>query len=147
MQDNSAISLKKETLAQMLSCEFCEIFKNTLFHRTLPVVASARSISIAFNHINPFHAIDFFLYQLKSVEHLWFYDAFWRYRKRAVTWNGCKQPPEYLAETEDPTFLDLTTKTFLSLCVLLLKNLLKLFENLEYFFLVYSPYACKFSKL
>ena len=96
----------------MLSCEFCEIFKNTLFHRTLPVVASARSISIAFNHINPFHAIDSFLYQLKSVENLWFYDVFWRYRKRAVTWNGCKQPPEYLAETEDPTFLDLTTKTF-----------------------------------
>ena len=25
---------KKETLAQMFSCEFCEIFKNTLLHRT-----------------------------------------------------------------------------------------------------------------
>ena len=28
-----------DTLAQMLSCEFCEIFKNTFFLRTPPVVA------------------------------------------------------------------------------------------------------------
>ena len=32
--------LKKETLAQMFSCEFCEIYKNTYFYRTPPVVAS-----------------------------------------------------------------------------------------------------------
>ena len=30
----------KETLAQLLSCEFCEIFKNTCFYRTTPVAAS-----------------------------------------------------------------------------------------------------------
>ena len=30
---------KKETLAQVFSCEFCEIFKNT-FNWTLPVAAS-----------------------------------------------------------------------------------------------------------
>ena len=32
--------IKKETLAQVFSCEFCEISKNTLFHRT-PLVAAS----------------------------------------------------------------------------------------------------------
>ena len=35
-----ATLLKKETLAQVFSCEFCEIFKNTFFYRTPPVAAS-----------------------------------------------------------------------------------------------------------
>ena len=30
----------KQTLAQVFSCEFCEIFKNTFFYRTPPVAAS-----------------------------------------------------------------------------------------------------------
>ena len=33
--------IKKETLAWVFSCEFCEIFKNTSFHRTPLVAASA----------------------------------------------------------------------------------------------------------
>ena len=32
--------IKKETLAQMFSCEFCEISKNNFFYRTLLVAAS-----------------------------------------------------------------------------------------------------------
>ena len=32
--------LKKETLAQVLSCEYCEISKNTFCYRTPPAVAS-----------------------------------------------------------------------------------------------------------
>ena len=28
-------TLLKKTLAQLFSCEFCEIFKNTFFHRIL----------------------------------------------------------------------------------------------------------------
>ena len=32
--------IKKETLAQVFSCEFCEISKNTFFHRTPPAAAS-----------------------------------------------------------------------------------------------------------
>ena len=32
--------IKKETLAQMFSCEFCEISKNTFFYRTRLVAAS-----------------------------------------------------------------------------------------------------------
>ena len=32
--------IKKESLAQVLSFEFCEIFKNTFFDRTTPVAAS-----------------------------------------------------------------------------------------------------------
>ena len=34
--------IKKETLAQVFSCEFFEIFKNTFFYRTSPVAASVR---------------------------------------------------------------------------------------------------------
>ena len=32
--------IKKETLAQVLSCEFCEISENTFSYRTPPVAAS-----------------------------------------------------------------------------------------------------------
>ena len=32
--------MKKETLAQVFSCEFCKIFKNTFSYRTPPVTAS-----------------------------------------------------------------------------------------------------------
>ena len=38
--------------------------------------------------INPFQAIDLFLYPLKTSENLWFSDAFWEFRKRPVAWNG-----------------------------------------------------------
>ena len=30
-------SIKGEALAQVYSCKFCEIFKNSFFHRTPPV--------------------------------------------------------------------------------------------------------------
>ena len=43
-----ANSLKKETLVQLLSCEFCEISKNTFLHRA-PLVAA--SVSIFFGKI------------------------------------------------------------------------------------------------
>ena len=32
--------VKKETLEQVISCDFCGIFKNILFHRTPPVAPS-----------------------------------------------------------------------------------------------------------
>ena len=32
--------IKKETLTQVFSCEFCQISKNTYFYRTPPVAAS-----------------------------------------------------------------------------------------------------------
>ena len=35
--------IKTETLAQMFSCEFCEIFKTTFFYRIPPVAASVHS--------------------------------------------------------------------------------------------------------
>ena len=35
--------IKKETLAQAFSCEFCEISKNTFFHRTPLVAASVNA--------------------------------------------------------------------------------------------------------
>ena len=37
-----AILLKKESLAQVIPCEFCKISKNTFFHRT-PLVAASDS--------------------------------------------------------------------------------------------------------
>ena len=36
--------IKKETLAQVFSCEFCESYKNTFFHRTPLVSASVQNI-------------------------------------------------------------------------------------------------------
>ena len=43
-QENTCASvsflMKKETLAQVFSCEFCEISKNTFSYRTPPVAAS-----------------------------------------------------------------------------------------------------------
>ena len=36
----SAILLQKETLAQVFSCEFCQVSKNTFSYRTPPVAAS-----------------------------------------------------------------------------------------------------------
>ena len=36
--------IKKETLAQVFSCEFCEISKNTFFYRTPLVVASVLNL-------------------------------------------------------------------------------------------------------
>ena len=35
--------IKKETLAQVFSREFCEIFKNTFFYRIPPVAASVNN--------------------------------------------------------------------------------------------------------
>ena len=34
--------IKKETLAQVFSCEFCEFSKNTFFNRTPPVATSGK---------------------------------------------------------------------------------------------------------
>ena len=43
LQASGLQPIKKETLAQVLSCEFCEISKNTFSYRTPPAVASAWS--------------------------------------------------------------------------------------------------------
>ena len=40
--------IKKETLAQVLFCEFCEIFKNTFCYRT-PLVAASVTRKLAHN--------------------------------------------------------------------------------------------------
>ena len=40
--------IKKESLAQVFSCEFCEISKNTFFHRTPLVAASERCRSFSY---------------------------------------------------------------------------------------------------
>ena len=44
-QENTCVRacnfIKKETLAQVFSCEFCETLKNTFFHRTPLVAASS----------------------------------------------------------------------------------------------------------
>ena len=40
LQASASNFFEKETLAQMLSDGFCEIFKNTFFHRKSPVDAS-----------------------------------------------------------------------------------------------------------
>ena len=39
--------VKKETLAQVFSCAFCEIYRNTFYYRTLLVAASGVLINFA----------------------------------------------------------------------------------------------------
>ena len=39
--------IKKETLAQVFSCEFCEISKNAFSYRTTPVAASEKAIYVS----------------------------------------------------------------------------------------------------
>ena len=41
LQAESSNFIKKKTLSQVLSCEFCETFKNTFVSGTPPVAASA----------------------------------------------------------------------------------------------------------
>ena len=43
--------LKKETLVQVLSCEFCEISMNIFFHRTPLVAASVKPLQINKDHL------------------------------------------------------------------------------------------------
>ena len=40
LQSEAGNFIKKETLAEVFSCEFCEILKNTFFYRTPSVAAS-----------------------------------------------------------------------------------------------------------
>ena len=55
--------IKKETPTQVLSCEFCEIFKNTFFHWTPPVVASDKRTFILQSFIQHLRAIASVLWQ------------------------------------------------------------------------------------
>ena len=48
-------SIKKETLAQVFSCEFCEISKNTFFTEHLWATASTASITFAQTYRNFHH--------------------------------------------------------------------------------------------
>ena len=43
LQVSASNFIKKETLADMFSCEFCEIRKNTFSYRTSPMAASVLS--------------------------------------------------------------------------------------------------------
>ena len=42
VKNKTCVRVKKETLAQVFSGEFCEISKNTFFHR-IPLVASSEA--------------------------------------------------------------------------------------------------------
>ena len=48
-QDSDKKEKKKEILAQVFSCEFCEIFKNTFFYRTPPVAASVFEKDVSYH--------------------------------------------------------------------------------------------------
>ena len=47
-----ATSLKKETLAQVFSCEFCEISRSNFFYRTPLVAASVNFSKLLLTHLN-----------------------------------------------------------------------------------------------
>ena len=46
LQTSACNFIKKETLAQVFSCEFCETFKNNSSHRTAPVAASRTTLQV-----------------------------------------------------------------------------------------------------
>ena len=58
----------KQKMAQVFSCEFCKISKNTFFRRTPLVAASANSLTIdeAKNAVYDFQARDNFIVKLKN---------------------------------------------------------------------------------
>ena len=43
LQASACNFIKKETLAEVFSCEFCEISKSTFFYKTPPVAAAKRN--------------------------------------------------------------------------------------------------------
>ena len=70
--------IKKETLAQMFSCEFCEIFKNTYFCRTPLVAASRNSRNVSLSN--------FLISVLKHFENNYIpEEIFERYTKQLIT--------------------------------------------------------------
>ena len=56
--------------------------------RNFGIKLFATSSLIPLNLINPFHAVDIFLYPLKIWENQRFFRVFRGYRKRTVPWNG-----------------------------------------------------------
>ena len=57
---------KKETLAQVLTCEFCEISRDTFFHRTPLVAASVLFCILSFSFSSFSPAFVFFIFQLQN---------------------------------------------------------------------------------
>ena len=68
--------IKKDTLAQVFSCEFCEIYKNTFYYR-IPLLA-ASGVLINFTILEPFsnEVAGLFL-----TEYLWWLLLTFRYSK------------------------------------------------------------------
>ena len=51
LYDKACNFIKKETLAQVFSCEFCEISKNSFSYRTPTVAASEVSVDVCNNGV------------------------------------------------------------------------------------------------
>ena len=68
---NKVAGLTKETLAQVFSCEFCEIFKSSLFYKT-PSVANLNSVRyyslVTFEHYNSYC---YWLHYIIVSNHIW----------------------------------------------------------------------------
>ena len=61
--------IKKETMTQVFSCKFCEISKNTFFHRTPLVAASSvYRVTLLFTQLIPKNAQ---IYPVKHVDLVW----------------------------------------------------------------------------
>ena len=65
--------IKKETLAQVFSCEFCEISKNTFPRRTLPVPASAWTFSVMiYSKLRIIRSLKFYKWLRRLLFCFWF---------------------------------------------------------------------------
>ena len=65
-QENTCARVSFEILAQVFSCEFCEIFKNTFFYRAPPVAASVRQGNTQWLTNELFFELFLLLYNIKK---------------------------------------------------------------------------------
>ena len=63
--------IKRETLAEMFSCKFCEISKNTFFHRTSLAAASEYCMMYWFQVFFNLDKISFALFNVLAISQIY----------------------------------------------------------------------------
>ena len=82
--------IKKETLAQVFSCKFCETVKNTFVHRTPPVAASVLFFHPRVSVICPCKQLFSFLVLLININQLRLFACI-------LLWNSLLIIPKYIS--------------------------------------------------
>ena len=85
LQASACNFIKKETLTQVLSCEFCEIFKNTFFYRT-----SLVAVSVYIKFLRHCKSLHFYMFQV----HYKYKDMKLYYKDNATTTTSSRKCEE-----------------------------------------------------